>query len=249
LLLGVIVLQTEDFRIGSVLMVVSKSAAVRDGVVVRPEGAWGSDVDHLRWLARAGWIPAHLKGKTVLDLGCGSGEICEWAVASGAGHVTGIDLVAPRRPLATPAGPAGSTGPTLWQWRMVDLSSPTWSSQIGEVHDIVFAFDIVEHVPAPGVFLRQCAAVMRPGATLVLTTPNVNSWERMLRPSTWSATIDPQHELLFTRWSLGFLLERCGFTVSLSWAPVRRLEFLPNAIHPWVGAQIFMLAQKSSATR
>jgi 2-polyprenyl-3-methyl-5-hydroxy-6-metoxy-1,4-benzoquinol methylase len=201
-------------------------------MVERPDGIWGSDIDHLRWLSRAGWSQATLAGRSVLDLGCGSGEICQWAQRAGAARVTGVDLVAPRQSVS-------------WTWRPVDLSVSNWSEEIEGEQDIVFAFDILEHVPAPGIFLRECAKTMRSGARLVLTTPNVNSWERLLRPKTWSATIDPQHELLFTRWSLGFLLERCGFEVLISWAPVRSLEFLPNALHPWIGAQIFMLARKT----
>lgn len=42
--------------------------------------------------------------------------------------------------------------------------------------DLVVAMDVIEHVPDPGPWLRDVVRVLRPGGSLMLTTPNYASW-------------------------------------------------------------------------
>jgi hypothetical protein len=86
--------------------------------------------------------------------------------------------------------------------------------------------------------------LLRPGGQLVVTTPNTNSWERLLRPTAWSGAQDPQHRILFNRYSLAFLLRRVGFKPLVVRAPLRKLAFL-GPLAPEVGAQIFAVATKA----
>jgi SAM-dependent methyltransferase len=196
------------------------------------EGARPPDWDHLAWLER--YHPVTWRDKRVLDLGCGSGFLCAHARGAGATAAVGIDLkdpdVAPEK--------AG------WSFQRVDLDSEGWGKRVAAEgrFDYVFAFDVLEHLASPVRFLAELRDALAPAGRLVLTTPNTSSWERLMRGDRWSGATDPTHRVLFTPYSLRFLLQRSGFRPLKLVAPMRKLEFLGPAT-PMIGAQIFCAAE------
>ena len=195
---------------------------------------WQSDLDHLKWLDRLG--VTNFAGQSVLDLGCGSGFLCEKMKNGGASRVVGVDLVKPPN--------AGNSG---WQYLSTDLDHSDWATTLGhEPFDLIFAFDIIEHLQSPYLFLQNCWRLLSAGGQVVLTTPNVNSWERLSKPEDWSGVRDEQHKTLFNRYSLRFILERAGFELVQLSAPMRSLAFL-GALQPHIGGQILALARKSGS--
>lgn len=98
-------------------------------------------------------------GTSLLDLGCGTGELAAAALARGA-RVVGVDASAAAVRLATAAVPAASF-------------------RVGEVHDlgpvealggpfaVVTAMQLLTHVPNPLKVLREGARAAIPGGTLV----------------------------------------------------------------------------------
>jgi SAM-dependent methyltransferase len=53
----------------------------------------------------------------------------------------------------------------------------------GRVFDTVVSFETVEHVTDAGRFVAECARVLRPGGTLIVSTPNREVWSpRSPRP-------------------------------------------------------------------
>lgn len=209
-----------------------KLATVKPTFVLPPAGARPPDLDHLSWLAR--YHAVSWQGKRVLDLGCGSGYLCAYARSAGAIHAVGIDLKDPD------VAPEQSG----WTFQRVDLDSSGWGGQVAASgrFDYVFAFDILEHLSSPVRFLAELREALSPSGRLVLTTPNTSSWERIVRGAQWSGATDPTHHVLFTPYSLRFLLERSGFRPLKLVAPMRKLEFLGPAT-PMIGAQIFCVAE------
>jgi 2-polyprenyl-3-methyl-5-hydroxy-6-metoxy-1,4-benzoquinol methylase len=193
---------------------------------------WQSDIDHLAWLDQLG--VKSFTGLSVLDLGCGSGFLCKKMMEEGAKSVIGVDMVKPENAV-------GAT----WQYRDLDLDSPAWSSQMIEASfDLILAFDILEHLRSPYEFLSNCQKLLKPKGRLVLTTPNINSWERVANPDNWSGARDQQHKTLFSRYSLQFLLKKSSLDPVGMSAPMRSLKFL-GPLQPHIGGQILALAQKS----
>ena len=189
-----------------------------------------SDIDHLRWLASSGITS--LSGLRVLDLGCGSGYICDKAIHDGATSAVGIDLVKPRCLEAS----------SKWVFLDSNLDGDGWIKQIpGQEFDLVMAFDILEHLESPYRFLTAIKSILSKNGTLVLTTPNTLSWERFMKPASWSGAQDPQHKVLFNRYSLKFLLSRAGLNCSQMRAPMRSLAPL-GPLQPEIGGQIICLA-------
>jgi 2-polyprenyl-3-methyl-5-hydroxy-6-metoxy-1,4-benzoquinol methylase len=192
-----------------------------------------SDLDHLHWLNTK--VNKNWKGCNVVDLGCGSGYLCEWLKAEGAAEVVGIDIEEP-----------ALIGKPLWTFGKVDLEKE-WDSDLrsllnGGSADYIFAFDIIEHLSSPWGFLSSCRKLLKPGGTLVLTTPNINSWERVLRPSNWSGARDPQHKILFAKYSLAFALEKGGYFVETLEAPLRSAKGLAPLL-PDIGGQLFSVSK------
>lgn len=197
-----------------------------------PHGARLPDFDHLAWLRRDGLD--QVQAKSILDLGCGSGALCQHFVEQGASHVVGVDILPPTRPAEG------------WRYLNVDLNGSSWPHSLATAQggfDLVLAFDIIEHLRSPVDFLASVRQILNTGGSLVLTTPNTNSWERWLRRERWSGATDPQHLLLFNLYSLRFLLERSGYKIKRLAAPVRSLKGL-SGLMPQVGAQILCVASR-----
>lgn len=195
-----------------------------------------SDLIHLEWL-RALHL-GDFQGQNFLDLGCGSGYVCLHAKRQGAQTSVGIDIEA--------TGEAIQSA-TDWQFLLANLDTPKWTDGLKPgTFDLVTAFDILEHIDSPWLFLAQIKPLLSPQGSLVLTTPNIQSWERRLRPNTWSGASDPQHKTLFSPYSLGFLAERAGFKVNYLDAPMRSLTWLPQGIRPKIGGQLLISLQSST---
>jgi 2-polyprenyl-3-methyl-5-hydroxy-6-metoxy-1,4-benzoquinol methylase len=196
---------------------------------------WASDLDHLQWIKT--FAPQLLQAKNILDLGCGSGYVCDFFMSHGAKTAVGIDAIEVK-----------SSAESKAVYYTKDLNDPHWQSSLLSQYphgfDCICAFDIIEHLLSPALFLRSINDLLSKNGALVLTTPNSNSWERLLKPHTWSGARDPQHLTLFSKYSLGFLLRKCDMQPTLMCAPVRKLGPLSN-LFPHIGGQIFTVAQKS----
>lgn len=188
-----------------------------------------SDIDHMYWLENAGIVS--FANKSVLDLGCGSGYINKKAFDDGASKSYGVDIVTP-----------DFSEPPLWNFSQLDLEKSDWDAEIGEKFNIILAFDIIEHLDSPFQFLETCQRLLENGGKLILTTPNVLSWERFYRPDSWSGIKDPQHKTLFTKYSLKFILNRAGYSSTKITAPLRSLSFL-GTLQPCIGGQILCIAE------
>ncbi|MBC8552877.1 MAG: glycosyltransferase [Candidatus Brocadiales bacterium] len=197
-----------------------------------------SDTVHLRWMESLGLQKS--KGLNVLDLGCGSGYLCRKFSKEGYGTVIGVDI---KLPVDQDKGGEGL------QFLQIDLNQKDWVlSLLGAIalerFDLILAFDIIEHLNAPIDFLKKVKKILSDSGSLVLTTPNTNSWERLLFPKTWSGARDTDHLTLFNVYSLQFLLQRAGFLSVHIHARINKLGPLASLFPDW-GGQILSLNRKN----
>lgn len=191
-----------------------------------------SDAVHLDWLQNLG--VTSFTGTRLLDLGCGSGFLAHLAKNQGALVSVGVDIEKPKD---------GVFEPTGWRFVQANLDGEDWLKELPlQQFDMILAFDIIEHLRSPVAFLEQCRKLLSPNGALYLTTPNVQSLERMLKPDSWSGAFDPQHRILFSRYSLDFLLRKTGLKTVQMLAPMRSLRWLPRWLQPPIGGQLLVQA-------
>jgi SAM-dependent methyltransferase len=79
--------------------------------------------------------------------------------------------------------------------------------------DVIYASNLIEHVPDPRLFLERCAALLAPGGRVVGVTPDHRSLDRLLFGRYWAGYHYPRHTFVFDHRNLRRLLGRCGFVV------------------------------------
>jgi 2-polyprenyl-6-hydroxyphenyl methylase / 3-demethylubiquinone-9 3-methyltransferase len=109
-----------------------------------------------------------LRGKTVVDVGCGGGLLSEALAVRGA-SVLGIDLA--EEALGAARAHARHSG-TAVEYRTVAVE--TLASEHPGAYDLVTCLEMLEHVPDPASVVRACAELARPGGTVVFSTINRN---------------------------------------------------------------------------
>jgi SAM-dependent methyltransferase len=100
-------------------------------------------------------------GLEVLDAGCGEGYGCAM-LAERAASVTGVDIEHSVIEHAAAAYPPV-------RFERADLLELPWPDAS---FDAVVSFQVIEHLQRPREFVSECARVLRPGGSLILSTPN-----------------------------------------------------------------------------
>jgi 2-polyprenyl-6-hydroxyphenyl methylase/3-demethylubiquinone-9 3-methyltransferase len=120
---------------------------------------------------RLGFIAARcggLRGKRVLDVGCGGGILAEAMAVEGA-QVIGIDLS--DKALAVARLHQLESGVQV-DYRVVDAEA--LARETPGAFDVVTCMELLEHVPQPASMVDACARLARPGGLVVFSTINRN---------------------------------------------------------------------------
>ena len=122
---------------------------------------------------RLDWIDslAGLRGKTVLDVGCGGGILAESMARRGALQVTGIDLAA--KPLKVAQLHALEAGTPNAEYREISVEALAQEQPGG--FDGVTCMEMLEHVPDPASVVQACATLAKPGGWVFFSTLNRNA--------------------------------------------------------------------------
>jgi 2-polyprenyl-6-hydroxyphenyl methylase/3-demethylubiquinone-9 3-methyltransferase len=111
---------------------------------------------------------APLAGKTVLDIGCGGGILCEGMAQRGA-KVTGIDMG--QAPLSVASLHLHESGLDIDYQKS---TAEDFAEQHPEQYDIITCLEMLEHVPDPSSVISACAKLVKPGGQLFFSTINRN---------------------------------------------------------------------------
>lgn len=175
------------------------------------DSALGTERSRSRFLHETLWDEKKLKGKVVLDAGCGSGRFSEIALTLGA------NLIAIDYSSAVDAASENLTSENLLvaQGDLADLPLPSNSL------DYVYCIGVLQHTKAPEKIVGELLRCLKPGGEITLTFYENSSWhvklyaKYLIRPLTKRI---PNALLLA-------LIERS----SVVWFPITNLLFrLPN---------------------
>ena len=119
---------------------------------------------------RLGYIDgiAALRGKAVLDVGCGGGILAE-AMATLGARVTGIDLA--DKPLKVAQLHLLESKLDV-HYRNIAVEA--LAQEVPNSFDVVTCMEMLEHVPDPASAVRACAALLKPGGHAFFATLNRN---------------------------------------------------------------------------
>ncbi len=120
---------------------------------------------------RLDWIDqlAAIKGKNVVDVGCGGGILAESMARKGA-NVLGVDLA--DKPLKVAQLHAMEAGVANLDYRSVAAEALA-AEQPGHF-DIVTCMEMLEHVPDPSSIVQACFDMAKPGGWVFFSTINRN---------------------------------------------------------------------------
>ena len=119
---------------------------------------------------RLNWINgiAPLRGKKVLDVGCGGGILSESMAAAGA-EVSGIDLS--EKALKVAKLHLLESGLKV-DYQMI--AAEALAEQKPGEFDVVTCMEMLEHVPQPASIVAACARLVKPGGHVFFSTLNRN---------------------------------------------------------------------------
>ena len=149
-------------------------------------------------MLRIDFMLKHMQGK-VLDIGCagedGKGLMHSKLMASGC-DIYGLDL----KPLNVPLFVIGDCQALPFR---------------DECFDTVIMGQVIEHIEAPCLALREARRVLYPDGILIITTPNAYSWDKILGHVIKNHEQEQNigHKWLFTPAMLERMVRLAGFGV------------------------------------
>jgi 2-polyprenyl-3-methyl-5-hydroxy-6-metoxy-1,4-benzoquinol methylase len=149
-------------------------------------------------------VRRYLEGRTVLDVGAGSGiDRPDWmhaAVASVATETVGVEL---DKKLAARARERGYDV----------IAADAQSLDLHRTFDVVWAGELIEHLSCAGGFLDGARRHLEPGGRLVLTTPNAFAVSNFIYRIGGRPRLNQGHTCWYDETTLTQLLQRHGYEV------------------------------------
>jgi SAM-dependent methyltransferase len=133
----------------------------------------------------------------VLDIGCATGVMLSFLRDRG-WQTTGVEI----SPSAEYA--RNERGLNVYGLNFSDCRFPPDS------FDLVFASHVVEHLNDPKALFTEAFRILRPGAYIILITPNIGGFQARLLGSRWRSAIF-DHLYLFSRHTITAMLSNQGF--------------------------------------
>ncbi|MEW6558326.1 MAG: methyltransferase domain-containing protein [Elusimicrobiota bacterium] len=79
--------------------------------------------------------------------------------------------------------------------------------------DIIATFHVIEHIPNPITFLKECYRILKPKGRLIISTPNAESLAHKIFKENCRILEPPRHFYLYSLFHLKKLLKNFGFKI------------------------------------
>jgi glycosyltransferase involved in cell wall biosynthesis/2-polyprenyl-3-methyl-5-hydroxy-6-metoxy-1,4-benzoquinol methylase len=154
-----------------------------------------------------------LKNGRLLEIGCGDGDFLVSAECEG-WHVTGVEY-------SSAASDRARSRLKNGEVRCGELADANLTA---EQFDLCVISDVIEHVRSPRDFLREIHRVLKPGGTLFVATPSIDSWSARIMQQKWME-FKAEHLTYFDRQNLQTVLFESDFREIIVQAGWKVLSF------------------------
>ncbi|GAB4132199.1 MAG: hypothetical protein Fur0041_03270 [Bacteroidia bacterium] len=138
-----------------------------------------------------------IKGRTILDVGCGNGDFLDVA-ASKKWNVYGTEF----DPIAV----------DLCKQKKINIFSGTLKDfDLTDQLDVITSFEVMEHINNPDEEIQRIHQLLKPGGLFYFTTPNFNSFSRRFLKGKWNVIEYPEHLSYFSPSVIDNTLRGAGF--------------------------------------
>jgi SAM-dependent methyltransferase len=162
---------------------------------------------------KPGGITPPFGGGVLLEVGCGAGGYLQQMSAMG-WKCTGLDV----SPNAIERGRQLCPNANFVLGTLQAI--PKHSA-----FDLIVMHHVLEHVPNPLQTAYQCFYLLRPGGRMLVSIPNVHSFESRLFGRRWIGLDIPRHIVHFDESNVSTLLKNAGFSIESV-----RTGFFPSSI-------------------
>lgn len=138
--------------------------------------AW--DLYQVEHKQRYDWASGYCKGKTVLDVACGTGYGSAILAQTGAAQVVGVDI-------SIEAIATNGKQPRRLCLANGDACNLPFDDG---TFDVVVSFETIEHLASPELLLAEISRALKPGGLCICSSPN-----RDFLPSSGAKEVNPYH--------------------------------------------------------
>jgi 2-polyprenyl-6-hydroxyphenyl methylase/3-demethylubiquinone-9 3-methyltransferase len=218
-----------------------------------------SDLAHRWWDTESEFRPLHqinplrltwidelvpLKGKRVLDIGCGGGILADAMARKGA-EVLGIDLATKALRVAQLHALEAQTQGVAYR----EISAEKLADEQPGTFDVVTCMEMLEHVPDPASVVRACATLVKPGGRVFFSTINRNpkAFLFAIVGAEYVLNLLPRGTHEFAKFIKPSELAAYARAAGLDLQHTRGMEYNPFTRHYWLSANTsvnYMLAMQ-----
>ena len=137
----------------------------------------------------------------LLEVGCGAGWMLE-AFAQRGWEVAGLERTSSIAQEITER-----TGIKVYTGDLALI-------QTEERFDVILLYNVLEHLPDPGAVIDHCKRLLNPGGRIIITLPNILSWQARLTKGSWFHLDAPRHLFHFSEASMGRFLNSHGLEIT-----------------------------------
>src|SRR5664280_978457 len=146
------------------------------------------------------YLPYRGAGKSLREIGCGTGADLDWARQRG-WDVHGLELSQSAVEIARKQG--------------LDVQCSTFENAnlSADSFDCITMSQVLEHLYSPRLALERCHQLLRPGGLILLAVPKFESWTRHAKGNYWHNLQFPIHLYHFNQPVLERMVQDAGFQV------------------------------------